>query len=301
MPKLHYLFLGNPVLGLFINPSKNAFYRFSQEMVHERINEFEAPPTKERDAESGPAPRKPDLLAYFLDSREKYPDIMTEEQVVSTVITNIFSGGLATNALYLIVRHFVAKPSAQKRLLDEMMSLGVTYPVTWTQTQKLPFLNGLIRESTRLHLALNSIMGRDVPPEGLVLPNGMRLPPGTAVGVKAHCCHGQEQIFGEGPLEFRPERWCRNEGESEDDYAARMAKMERGDMSFGYGARVCIGQNIARLQMFKLVANLVYMYEVSLNLEVIFEWVDKTLTNLLCSFYRPGILERLRSARCFAL
>ncbi|KAB5566690.1 cytochrome P450 [Coniochaeta sp. 2T2.1] len=261
MPKLHYLLLGNPILGLFIDPSKNTFYRFSQERVQERISEFEQPPTK-RDTESGRSgPRKPDLLAYFLDSREKYPDIMTEEQVVSTVITNIFSGGLATNALYLIVHHFVTHPAAQKRLLDEMTASGVTYPVTWTQTQKLPFLNGLIRESTRLHLALNCIMGRDVPPEGLILPNGMRLPPGTAVGVKAHCCHGQEQIFGEGPLEFRPERWCRGDGEGEEEYEARMSRMERGDMSFGYGARVCIGQNVARLQMFKVVANLVYKYE----------------------------------------
>lgn len=261
MPVLHYFLLGNPILGHFIDPSKNAFHRFSKERVRERINEADS--RQLTSGGSGSGPRKPDLLTYFLDSREKYPEIMTEEQVISTTIVNVFAGALATSTLYLAVHHLLTNPASQERLYNDMTELGVSTPVTWQETQKLPFLNGLIRESTRLHLALNSMLGRDVPPEGLVLPNGVQLPYGVAVGVKPHCSAAQERNFGPEPLRFIPERWCIYENETTEEHEARKAKMELADLSFGYGTRACIGQNIARLQMFKVIANLVWRYEVS--------------------------------------
>ncbi|KAK3314443.1 cytochrome P450, partial [Apodospora peruviana] len=260
MPNLHYLFLGNPLLRLFVNPAKNAFHNFSQRQIRERANEvFGSPKAKQP---PGHGQRKPDLLSYFLDAREKYPLIMTEEQVVSTTIVNVFAGALATTSLYLMVHHLVTYPEAQKRLYNDMVALGVSTPVTWQETQKLPFLNGLVRESTRLHMGQNSLLGRDTPTQGLVLPNGMRLPHGVSVGIKPHVLHVQEKSFGEEPFVFKPERWCRFEGESAEDYETRKSKMELCDLSFGYGSRACIGQNIARLQMFKVVANLVWRYQV---------------------------------------
>jgi cytochrome P450 len=62
----------------------------------------------------------------------------------------------------------------------------------------------------------------------------------------AYTIHRNRDFWGEDAEEFRPERWF--EGEPE-----RTKEMDAGLFHFGYGFRVCIGKDIATMELYKLL------------------------------------------------
>jgi cytochrome P450 len=211
----------------------------------------------------------PDILSHFLRSRTKYPSLMTPEQITRHCMVNIVAGtGTSTSAIVNVLRYLVANPPAQARLYHELQQTATTATTTtlprWRDIQPLPFLEGLIREGIRLRFSDSfNPLARVVGASGMALPCGTRLPAGTLVGIKPSVASMQEKTFGPRPADFWPERWCREEGEGEEEYRERRGRMDRGDMSFGSGTRGCIGRGIALMQVYKVVAAVVARYEVS--------------------------------------
>ncbi len=78
--------------------------------------------------------------------------------------------------------------------------------VSWTEAQKLPYLDACIQEALRLHPAAGLILERVVPPQGVDIL-GHFIPGGTIVGCNAWVIHRRPEIFGEDVDIFRPERW----------------------------------------------------------------------------------------------
>jgi cytochrome P450 len=161
---------------------------------------------------------------------------------------------------YFLLRH----PQALARLETELLSGSLPSssskePIPYTQAQKLPYLHAVIRETMRLHPAVGMPLERYVPTSGLSLPDGSFVPGGTAVGMNPFIVN-RTAPFGEAPGAFRPERWLLGEGESEDDFKARLGAMNDADLSFGAGSRMCAGRHIANVEMYKVVATLVTRY-----------------------------------------
>jgi cytochrome P450 len=72
---------------------------------------------------------------------------------------------------------------------------------------------------------------------GKVIAGKYYLPPGTSIGMSAWNLHQSKEAFGKDAAEFKPERWLgsdRNE-------------LEKYNLSFGMGARVCLGKNISMM------------------------------------------------------
>jgi cytochrome P450 len=97
----------------------------------------------------------------------------------------------------------------------------------------------------------------------MVLPGGVRLPPGTYVGINPAAMNRRVEIFGERPEEFEPLRWPKGVGESEEEFVERRARMDRATLTFGQGSRSCLGKNIVQLEVFKVVATLCSRFTVS--------------------------------------
>ncbi|KAE8150726.1 cytochrome P450 [Aspergillus avenaceus] len=256
MPILHDI--ASFVVRLVKAHSYTIFHLLTKQKVQERLQQANA-----GDEGKSETTFKPDILAHFVASREKYPDWMTEEQIITHCMVNVVAGvGTSTTSINNVLKYLVAHPAAQETLYQELQRANVSCPVSWRQTQGLPFLEGLVREGVRLRDASSfNPNGRNVGPEGLILPGDVYLPPGTVVGIKPSVASVQVRTFGEQPYEFCPERWCRREGETEGDYVARRTKMDAGDMSFSAGTRGCIGRGIAIMQIYKLVATLVSQYK----------------------------------------
>jgi cytochrome P450 len=66
-------------------------------------------------------------------------------------------------------------------------------------------------------------------------------------------------VFGDDVEVFRPERWLIEDRE-------QLRVMEAAHMGFSRGRRNCLGQNIALLQIKKLIPTLLMKFKVSLNI-----------------------------------
>lgn len=68
----------------------------------------------------------------------------------------------------------------------------------------LPYLDAVIMESLRYHPTNANPFLRTVSAEGLQLPEGRKLPPGTVVGMSGTDVHRNQKIFGEDAHDLKP-------------------------------------------------------------------------------------------------
>ncbi|KAI1258955.1 cytochrome protein [Xylariaceae sp. FL1019] len=126
------------------------------------------------------------------------------------------------------------KPEIKQRLLEELRMLPADFGAL--ELRDLPFLNQVMDETLRLYCAAPPPFPRVVPNDGAHLA-GYYLPSGIEVSAQAFSMHRDTTIFP-SPEEFRPERW-----------ASPTTAMKDSLVPFGRGARVCIGQHLARIEL----------------------------------------------------
>lgn len=161
-------------------------------------------------------------------------------------------------------------------------------PAPYSQARAIPYLEAVVREALRLVPGNLFPQERYVPAGGLTLPDGRFVPAGTALGFTAYVMHRNKAIWGEDAEHFRPERWLRANGESDEAYAQRMRLYHDSDLSFGAGSRKCIGMNLGMLEVYKTVATLVAMFD--------FELVNQNEWTLKAELFprATGIICRIR-------
>ena len=162
-----------------------------------------------------------------------------------------------------IFYHLLKSPACKARLVQELHSARLSYPTPYTSIEQLSYLDACIKEGLRMHPVGGQLVERVVPASGLTLADGTTLPPGTIVGVNPWVIHYKEDVYGEKPYEFRPERWLRGGNEDVADFEARIRKMKDADMTVGGGNRVCIGKALALVEVYKVVATVFGKYQVS--------------------------------------
>ena len=191
---------------------------------------------------------------------------MTDSQVLASCTSMIFAGSETTAISLSAVFHcLLANPRAYKKLMDELdraaedgtISDKEHKKVSWSEAQKLPYLDACIQESLRLHPAAGLILERVVPPQGIDIL-GHFIPGGTIVGCNAWVLHRRSEIFGAEVDEFRPERWL-------EASPAQLKEMKATMFNFGAGARTCIGKNISLLELYKLVPTFLRNFEIELK------------------------------------
>lgn len=114
-----------------------------------------------------------------------------------------------------------------------------------------------------MHPVIGGVLERVVPETGLTLPDGRVLAPGTKVGVNPWVTARNRDVYGEDADVFRPERWLRGGKEGEGEFEARLKAMKDTDMTFGSGKRVCVGKDVATIEIHKITSTLFSRYEVS--------------------------------------
>jgi cytochrome P450 len=85
----------------------------------------------------------------------------------------------------------------RKKIEDEVSGLSDDY--TDVDLLELPWLNGIISETLRLHGPIASALPRVAPPGGAVL-GGISIPGGTLTGTQSHTTHRNPDLFPK-PLE----------------------------------------------------------------------------------------------------
>lgn len=249
MPWLHKIFQDN---FLMRNSKPSPFMKAVRKTVDFRL--------QERDADSQ---SRPDLLSHFIATHHEYPDSMDRQQVMISTSGNLIAGGLSPSKAFNEICYFLATNLlAQDRLFRELKQAKCAYPANYDEVRHLGYLEGVIKESLRLHSSTSFNLQRVTGPDGLRLPNGTLVPPRTNIGSPAGAINRDPRVFGADAEHFHPERWMQSPDESEEIYQERRRAMERTELSFGQGSRTCIGKSVALLEMFKAVATLAGQFRV---------------------------------------
>jgi len=155
--------------------------------------------------------------------------------------------------------HVLHEPRIYEALVSEIgnasKSGDLSQRVTWNEAQQLPYFQACLKEAMRVRPAVGLNITRLIPPGGAEI-DGTWLPEGTSVAVNGWVLHRDKKVFGEDAELFRPERWL------EDENSAK--KMERYMFQFGGGSHLCIGRNLALLEINKVVPRLLRDFELRL-------------------------------------
>ena len=146
--------------------------------------------------------------------------------------------------------HVVTNPSIYNKLVDEILTAvrehDLPSPVPDAAAKKLPYLQAVIKEGLRIWPPITGLMSKIVPPEGDNF-RGMNLPAGTVIGYSAFGLSRNKEVWGEDADFFRPERWL--EG-TKDEIRAKEAAV---DLVFGHGKWLCLGKNVAYIELNKVI------------------------------------------------
>ncbi|KAJ5890298.1 hypothetical protein N7504_011108 [Penicillium tannophilum] len=231
----------------------NAFAKFRQWSI-ERVN----------DRRKNPVTRH-DMLNHFLQMKAKDGSPASDGEVLIEAM-NIVGAGADTTSIGMraCLYYVCSNPLIYRKLqaeLDEYFldreakGIPASQGSPYNEIRQLPYLHAVISEATRLHPSIMWQLLRKAPQDLTV--DGFTIPPGTNVGISPRAQNRDPDIWGEDANEFRPERWI--EDEEKGKY------FENTTMTFGgNGPRMCIGRNIALVEMHKYIAQLLCNFDVQL-------------------------------------
>ncbi|KAK4188577.1 cytochrome P450 [Podospora australis] len=214
----------------------------------------------------------PDYLDHFLEAKENYPETVDDVMVISYLMINMIAGADTTASHIRAALYYSLKtPRVWKRLRQELDKAGLTdkgreRPLSFKEVRGIAYLEAIVRESIRFFPALALSLERYVPPGGCQLPTGEFVAGGTKMGFNPYVICRNKDAYGEDSDVFRPERWLRDTegGETEEGFKERLRAMNDADLTFGAGSRRCLGQHMALMQVYKVVATLAARYEIEL-------------------------------------
>ena len=257
MPWMDWITKTNPLTNYFGEQS-SSFSTFSTGLIKKRLAQLQDFANEGKD----PGPRN--FIDRFLEAQKAHPDVIDDRQVVIYTTTNVVAGADTTAISLRAVIYFLLKhPDALQKLMRELEQADLSFPVTWKESQTLPYLGAVVLESLRLHPAVGYSLERVVPQRGLYMDDGTFIPGGSQVGMNAWVVH-LDTVFGPNPKSFKPERWLKGEHENDEAYKARIAAMKRTVLTFGHGSRTCIGKNISYLEIYKLIPSLLLKFRLEL-------------------------------------
>lgn len=202
----------------------------------------------------------PDLLALFLSSSTKRATTdatgrsgktqtspMRDNEDLCDMVLNFIIAGRDTTACCLSWTFYLLSqnPAAEEKLFREVTEvLGDTDPTFDSlHEREMPFLNGIIYESLRLHPPVPSDAKRCT--EDCVLPDGTQIPSGSWMFYYPWMM-GRDPGRYPDPLAFKPERWIPFKQPSVYEFPV-----------FQGGPRVCLGKDMAIFEAKLLTAMLV--------------------------------------------
>lgn len=134
---------------------------------------------------------------------------------------------------------------ARAEIDDAARAGNLSTPILYEETRRhLPYFVACIKEGVRLNPPATNLFARIAPKGGKVV-DGHLIPEGAEMTTYAYVMQRDKELYGEDADEFRPTRWLES--------VKRTNELEAMQFSFGMGPRICIGKDIAYMEMFKLL------------------------------------------------
>ncbi|KAK0105015.1 hypothetical protein ONS95_004616 [Cadophora gregata] len=184
-------------------------------------------------------------------------DGLQDLEIASEVADHLLAGVDTTSDSLMFLIWALSLPENtkfQQKLAEEVSAMsddmldsrGIP---TATATDKLLYLDAVIKETLRLYAPLPASEPRSFPVDCTI--NGYHVPANTIVSMSPYNLHRNPEVFKD-PLVFNPERWL---GAAKD-----VAEMKKWFWAFSSGGRMCIGIHLAMAEMTTLTAAIYRTY-----------------------------------------
>jgi len=188
----------------------------------------------------------------LLNATDEYRERqLTESEVEEEIMSITFAGsGTTSNTLAFLI-YALARPEGQRyqdELRKELLANGNDY----FTVKDLPYLNAVIKETLRLFPTIVSTLPRILETDQMIA--GFNLPKGTVVGMQNYVHHRDPILFPQ-PDEFIPDRWLIEDTKNLNDALT----------PFSLGHRNCIGQNLAKIELYGAVSQIFKSLRLTLN------------------------------------
>jgi cytochrome P450 len=203
------------------------------------------------------------IMHGFLGDRDL--QVSNEEATEMYLILTFAAADTTSSVINNVLTNLAKYPEIQDRVRAEMADElgGEDYHPEGT---KLKYFEQVLKESQRLTPPLPFTNVKNKIPKDLIV-NGYEVPSGTTVIFSHMGIASDERLAGPEPHKFNPDRF------SDDMVAARKGtKAEFLDhplarSPFGFGARMCVGSRIAKLEYTSLICRLIQDYEILIDEE----------------------------------
>ena len=201
-----------------------------------------------------------DFLQTFLDARDENGQPLEMDYIKAEILIVLIAGADTTGTTFQgLIQHILSNPSVFKKVMAEISAadaagkLSDPVPLYDEVVEHCPYYVACVSEAMRVNPATPSIFPRLVSKGGIEL-DGKYVPEGTEITANPYLVHRDTNVFGPDANVFRPERWLEDE--------KKVRNYTNYTMTFGYGSRACLGQHLARMEMYKAPLQLLRTFDV---------------------------------------
>uniref|UniRef100_A0A2P2IVW4 Cytochrome P450 family protein n=1 Tax=Rhizophora mucronata TaxID=61149 RepID=A0A2P2IVW4_RHIMU len=195
-----------------------------------------------------------DLLSRFMKKKECYSDAFLQRVALNFILAGRDTSSVALSWFFWLI---CQNPSVEEKILHEIctvlietrgddVSKWLHEPLGFDEIDRLIYLKAALSETLRLYPSVPEDSKHAVADD--VLPDGTFVPAGSSVTYSIYAAGRMRSTWGEDCMEFRPERWLSPDG----------SKFVMHDsfrfVAFNAGPRICLGKDLAYLQMKSVVA-----------------------------------------------
>ncbi|XP_038076267.1 cytochrome P450 2D6-like [Patiria miniata] len=214
---------------------------------------------RDRDAvDQARAQSMADLYFIELDRQKKdahpSPDIrFTEDNIVSAA-WDMFIAGVETTAVTLAwaLLYLMLHTDTQEHIQSEIDKVGGGEPPSWSDQKDMPFTRAAIMEIQRCANIVPIALPHTVTEEFQL--RGHTIPKGSVLFINLWSVMSDPAEWDQ-PQEFRPERFL--------DSDLKIVKPE-AFMPFSAGPRVCMGEQLAKMELFILITSVLHQFNLTL-------------------------------------
>ncbi|CAH2074223.1 unnamed protein product, partial [Iphiclides podalirius] len=178
------------------------------------------------------------------------------ELQIKQILGDLFSAGMETikSSLLWMIVFMLRNPDVKRRVQEELdRVVGRERLPTIEDMPNLPYTETTILETLRMS-SIVPLATTHSPTKDVHL-NGYRIPAGSQVVPLINCVHMDPKLWDE-PNKFNPSRFIDDTG-----------KIKRPEyfMPFGVGRRMCLGDVLARMEMFMFFASMMHQFDVQME------------------------------------
>ncbi|XP_055823043.1 cytochrome P450 94A1-like [Solanum dulcamara] len=195
-----------------------------------------------------------DLLSRFLCTGHSDEDFVTD-----IVISFILAGRDTTSAVLTWFFWLISKnPEVESEILKEIGDFKTEALVRYDEVKNMMYCHASLCESMRFYPPVPMDSKEAVKDD--VLPDGTFVKKGSRVAYHPYAMGRSEEIWGKNWAEFKPERWL-----NKDEVTGNWIFVGKDAYTypvFQAGPRVCLGKEMAFLQMKRVVAGVMQRFKV---------------------------------------